>query len=437
MSPRSPEHSPSHPTRSPTLSGDIIFRIVRSNFHTTRVIISLSKTCRLYCGALDPLLYRADVLMVRERVFKYRRQASDWYILPGSMSMNAMLRGLYDLDRSALHWAIKDNGSVDMTVARKSIKAALAYWPDYLHVKSGNMGGMTPLQLAATYGADEIVQELIKACPRVDAPITLDTDIGPCTKLPLSKFLLNEEFSATSLHIAMLYGHVHIAETLARLMPDLEDPQETPSTSTLSPLNLAAVCKLPSVIKILQTRGYQVPRNEGHLGDTGLTPMHFAASTEGNEETLGLLLSTGYSINDVDNGGYCPIGTAIKFRCPSNALFLIKNLSAEEKLNIADKYFDKLLQSDDFLPLVKPLLEHTSIERKRARRYKYLILKHSNNPRRRRNLLDMLDFLIHHPNINFSKKTHADLEAKITETREEVADELVDYFVKYSYRYKK
>ncbi|KAI1659154.1 ankyrin [Daldinia decipiens] len=431
MSRRPPKHSPSHPIRAPTLSGDIIFCIVRSNFHTTGVINNLSKTCRLYCGALDSLLYKADVLMAKQRVVdrRYQHFYADPFL---NLSVGAESCNLYDSGASALHWAAKANDSVGITVAQKSIKAALVYWPDYLHVQCGRTAAMTPLQLAAKYGADEIIQELIKAGSLVDTQIILDVTRNPCKKFRLSELLQYRCFKATSLHIAMLYGHVHTAETLAHLTQNLEDSQETPGV--FSPLKLAAMCKMPSVIKILQTRGYKVLGNERYLRDMRYTPIHFAASTDGNEETLRFLMNTGYSAKAVDNDGRCPFGTAIAFRCLSNALFLIKDLSAEEKLDVADMHFDKLIRKDVFLPVVKTLLEHNNIGRHRARRYKNVILKHYNNQDWRKYILDTLDFLIHHPNIIFSKNTHASLVAGIAETREEA--ELVGFFVNYSHRYK-
>ncbi|KAI0853857.1 ankyrin repeat-containing domain protein [Daldinia vernicosa] len=318
---------PRRPTTSITLSGDIIFRIVRSNFHKPKVILTLSETCRLYCGALDPLLYRADVLVAKERgvelnhIFDRMRRRMWRFDTPfEGLCMTGSLCTIYYNDMSALHWAVKANDSASMITARKSIKAALAHWPDYLHAHCGRMDAMTPLQLAAKYGADEMIQELIKTCPSlVDTRIVLSADRNPCKKFQLSEFVRFQPFKATSLHIAMLYGHVHIAETLARLTQDLEDCQETPGT--FSPLKFAAMCKMPSVIKILQARGYKVLGNEGYLRDTRYTPVHFAASSEDNEETLQLLLDTGYSTKAVDNNGLCPIGIAIKFRCVSNALF--------------------------------------------------------------------------------------------------------------------
>ncbi|KAK6955900.1 hypothetical protein Daesc_003546 [Daldinia eschscholtzii] len=416
------------PGSTPRLSGDIIVYIATEYLHNPRTIARLSKTCRFYRGVLGTLPYRADVLRVKQLYFEkgdfedYDR--SEQGGVCQAWSLGSCETGL---DRTALHWAItQDDDRVRTTVARNSIKAALRYWPSYFEVAcSDDSCGhlMTPLQQAVLYDVEDMVRELVETCRPVDVRTWMHTARYPCHRSRLNEFTGENSFQVLPLSIAILNMNTRIAEILARLTCDLEDSEG--HWMVLSPFRLAAMCGMPSVIEILQSRGYKVGRHRTYLGDRNLTPLHFAASIDNNEETLQLLLNTGYSLDDIDDKGRSAFGIALRWNCVANALFLIKDLSVEEKLNIANANFTALLRTDLFLPVTKALLQGNSITRRQSRRYKNIMRKKIRTPWLLEKIPETLDFLINHPSFNFSRNTQVYLAEKITKAIENKKSEPV------------
>ncbi|OTB13526.1 hypothetical protein K445DRAFT_24698 [Daldinia sp. EC12] len=422
------------PGSTPRLSGDVIAYIAIEYLHNPRTIARLSKTCRFYRGVLGALPYRADVLRVKqlcfeEGNFKSYADFEDYSRSEREGVCQAWLLSSCEtgLDRTALHWAItQDDDRVRTTVARNSIKAALRYWPRYFEVACSNVSYehlMTPLQQAVLYNVEDMVQELVETGRPVDVRAWMYTARYPCHISRLLDFTGEHSFRVLPLSIAILKMNTRIAEILARLTCDLKDSEGY--WMVLSPFRLAAMCGMPSVIKILQSRGYKVGKHRTYLGDRNLTPLHFAASTDNNEETLQLLLDTGYSLDDIDDKGRSAFGIALRWSCVANALFLIKDLSVEEKVKVANANFTALLRTDLFLPVTKALLQGNSITRRQSRRYKNMMRKKIRTPWLLEKIPETLDFLINHPSFNFSRDTHAYLAEKITKAIENKKSEPV------------
>ncbi|KAI1802613.1 ankyrin [Daldinia bambusicola] len=403
---------PAKELTTPTLSGDIIFAIAKY-LREIRAIARLSETCRFYHELLDTFLYKADVFRTRRAYLQGSQVvASDTmelmntnWITP-SPGVETGTHGVQDavVEKTALHWAITQaDDRTRMAVARKSIKAVLMCWPECFELADSFALYMTPLQLAAKHGVEDVVRELTEAYGPVDMKISLNAcDYFYSNKRHnLGPMLREIYFTAIPLSIAIIYGHVGVAETLARLTSELEECDR--ERGVLSPLRLAAGCRMPSVIEILQSRGFKVGRHRFYAMQTGRTPLHFAASVDNNEETLQLLLDTGYGLDYVSDRGWTAFETALELKCPANAVFLVKGLSVEEKMNIVNRNLVRLLGRDDLLPVTKALLEGNRIPRKQARRHKFKLRKYINIPRRLKNGANTINFILNHPNINFSR----------------------------------
>ncbi|KAI1471107.1 ankyrin [Daldinia caldariorum] len=369
-----------------TLSGDIILAIAK-HVREIKATVRLSGTCRFYHGLLDPFIYRADMLRAKRSYLQSRQVVGRRTVA----------------EKIALHWAIAQaDDRTRMTVAQKSIKAALKYWPECFEVTDWDGARMTPLHLAAKHGVEDIVRELTEAYGPVDMEVKVKSN--PNFTLRTYKLAEPRRFTVIPLSAAIIYGHVGVAETLARLTGELEECET--KRGILSPLRLAALHKMPSVIKILQSRGFKVGAHRGLVYDKGLTSLHFAAAEDNNEETLQLLLDTGYSLDYVNHGGWTAFETTLEFRCLANAVFLVKDLSMGEKLNIANHNFGRLLKTDVFLPVTKALLEGTKIHRKQARRHKSAMRRVIKKIRGLEEAQKTMNFLMTHPSINFPKNMH-------------------------------
>ncbi|OTA57998.1 hypothetical protein K449DRAFT_386058 [Hypoxylon sp. EC38] len=127
----------------------------------------------------------------------------------------------------------------------------------------------------------------------------------------------------------MTSRHLHIAETLAHHTQDLKETSGYADKDLVPAMKIAALYKMTSVIKILQERGYQSHNRNAYFLEA--SALHVAAITDGNEETLKLLLDNGADIDAVDIGGLDAFQWAVsafaeRGECYSNAVFLAEIL---------------------------------------------------------------------------------------------------------------
>ncbi|KAI0133268.1 hypothetical protein F4776DRAFT_624835 [Hypoxylon sp. NC0597] len=408
------------------VSDDTFYYMARDIICGPSDIANLSLTCRRLFRLLEPMLYRADVWTTRDREIEQERHEFGKACLYGIHEGDDIDTRL-SLQNSrvsvthvpALHWAtLQVDTDLGLAVARKSIKAALDYWPNYLHVRCVMLRDMTPLQLAAINGLGEMVDELIEASPFVDArlPIT-DDDFRLDEYSPFPTLYFHREYykagglffkpTISAVGIAIAYGRLHIAETLARLTEDLtETPTET-HKDLLPLLRMAALFKMPSVIRILLDRSYQELD-----GPMNYNAFHIAARADGNEETLRVLLDSGVDINAVDDRRFDALDWAFQDykdfgTCMSNAIFLANHLPPEMGPRYFFREIVQFLARDDTLPLIKALLrDGAGILDRHIRSLRHVLLNDLPCGKIRIDPMagpEMRDYLLHHPGLKFSE----------------------------------
>ncbi|KAI1780830.1 ankyrin repeat-containing domain protein [Hypoxylon cercidicola] len=218
---------------------------------------------------------------------------------------------------------------------------------------------MGPLQIAAKYGHEQIVRALIEAGCQTDMKFPL-TEVmvvqGPFSLVdevihntgPRSFVLLD------ALCVAIIHGNVSIAEHLATRCPEILENTTPMVWDLVSAFQLAALYKMPSVIRIILARGYRPGTNWYFIGGGAL---HLAAANDNNVEVLELLLEDGVNIHATDRLRRDAFRWAIDRGCMANAVFLAEYCSPEDALAIATRNMRSLLSKDDFLPITKFLFE--------------------------------------------------------------------------------
>ncbi|KAI0885008.1 uncharacterized protein GGS22DRAFT_188287 [Annulohypoxylon maeteangense] len=357
---------------------DILYYLAKNGIREPRVIARLSQTCRHVSKLLDPLLYRADVMETKQKLaesasefpFPYSRNEEDsflnWAPVDGQQWLMYPLMTVKKIP--ALHWAIdhKDK-ELGLTVTRKSIKSALKYWPSYLQVCCGGVGqymdGMAPLHLAAISGNEEIFQEVMKASSIVDMRVYLESNfrkhIGDSTLSETAWSFVEQRSDISHSHmvvnplgLAILYGHIHIAETLARVTQDLVEEICESDADLMSPLKMAVLHKMLSVVKILESRGYRSGLGDIYFCNNEIS--RIAAANDGNEEMLRHLLRNREGDHEQDS--FDAFELALELHCKSNLLFIAEHRPPIDKPFVFLLYIKRLIQTDDFLPVVKALL---------------------------------------------------------------------------------
>ncbi|KAI1411295.1 ankyrin repeat-containing domain protein [Hypoxylon sp. FL1857] len=425
MSSRFIEDLPSCSTTPRALPDEVFYYMARDIIDEKSDIASLSRTCRPLFQLLEHLLYRADVLETREtEIDGQSGEACLCGVQYGGDDFDTQL-GLQNSrvpvpHIPALHWAVtQSDKSLGLAVAGKCITAALIHWPNYLHVSCQKLKNMTPLQLAAKDGLEEIVKELVEASSFVDARVCFNSLNHPGEFPLIQQYCLYRlirqparfYIPLNALGIAIMFGHTRIAETLAQHTRELEETSGRGAKDLMPPLKLAAFTNMPSVVRILQDRGYQSKDGNAHF--TGASALHLAAIVDGSDETLELLLNNGADINTVDTHGGDAFQRALeRYRtagdCISNLVVLARHYSLEEGPQHFFKHARTFLRHGDLLPVVKVLLQDRSAtydpsDYSRLHSVAFEYLDH------RRNDLnpEMLDYLVHHPSLKFSEGSHS------------------------------
>lgn len=103
----------------------------------------------------------------------------------------------------------------------------------------------------------------------------------------------------TAIHVAALYGHVNVVETLLKYAADVngEDVREK-----RRPLHLAAGSRQGAMVRFLVKHGAQVDAKTRN----GVQPIH-QASWSGSTEILDVLIDAGAAVDCSDGFGYQPI----------------------------------------------------------------------------------------------------------------------------------
>ncbi|KAI1451297.1 hypothetical protein F4805DRAFT_451908 [Annulohypoxylon moriforme] len=418
------------PRDTSLLSDDIIYHLAKHGIHEPQDIARLSRTCRSLSKILNPLIYRADVLETKQKLKEcsgqfgcpsesWGRNPSYYYYSSCSDSMQWLLYPLMAVQKiPALHWAVeRRDRKLGSEVAQKSIRAALKYWPFYFEVCCGGVGkrmdGMTPLHLAAMTGNEEILQQLLRASSVVDARVLVEFNfrkhIGDSSLSHTAWSHARPEGARHScymilnpLGLAILYGHVRVAETLAYATQDLVAEAHEHDTDLMSPLKMAILHKMPSVVRILLSRGYEVRGRDMYFDTEGL--FQIAVANEGNEEVMRLLLKKYGSPSLEANDTLSPFGSALQDRFTSNLLFLAKHCITGSKPALFNSHMGRLIRSDEFLPIVKELLESDPEEcRAMSGSFEIHLLTAVGMDLCANRGLMMQDYLLHHPNIDYSE----------------------------------
>ncbi|KAI0384792.1 hypothetical protein F5Y04DRAFT_247813 [Hypomontagnella monticulosa] len=379
------EGSPSHTTKLRALPDDLFYYIAKDLLSAPEDISRLSLTCRRLYMLLHPLVYRADVLKTKHDVFspslKYKRYRSP--------NPNGLRKEINETFRKTiLQWATSQTDTnLGLTVARRSIEAAVSHWPGYLRTF---YGGFSLIQYAAIYGHHVVVQELIEAGVPVDelAYVRNRDKRGPGRPPKVARLnfpdgtsprkqnhhhqheiplFLPRDFGLmlNTLGLAIVYRNIRVAEILARNTQKIvEGPFENRRRQVTLPMRLAALYKMPSVIEILQARGYK----ETFIGNYhfhGASALQFAATVEYNEEVLQLLLDAGSDVGDVDGRQLDAFFYACAYDCVSNAIFLAGKYRPENKPAYVTNHIKKLTKANKLRPITKYRLNPDTGTRKR------------------------------------------------------------------------
>ncbi|OTA98663.1 hypothetical protein M426DRAFT_103631 [Hypoxylon sp. CI-4A] len=355
------------------LPEDILYLMVREFIPNPKHIAKMSQTCRRLSHVLEPLLYRADVLWTK-REDEPGDVHSSWPPMIGLFRKeDRTSTGGWSIESrrsvqhlSALQWAVsKSDTSLRTAVARKAIRAAKFYWPGYLDVFYETWGVVTPLQLAAKYGMEDTVRELVEAGASIDARTRHDP-IMHADQCPfLKRFDTRDEpewpyNTVNALWLAIWCENVRVAEFLAERS---EDPGDDWKGGLATPpmVKLAAYYKMPSVIKILRSRQYESNDSYGIL--KGTRALELAAANDNNEETLKYFLDRGEGSVERSRAIYW----ACKFGCAANLMFLANYAAPESRVSLAAKYMGSLLSSDKFLPAVQLLIGDNPMKEEQSR----------------------------------------------------------------------
>ncbi|KAI1389067.1 uncharacterized protein F4822DRAFT_443788 [Hypoxylon trugodes] len=152
-----------------------------------------------------------------------------------------------------------------------------------------------PIDLAAANKAKDVFVELVTVFENNNARIELSDLIfrDVCDAIGIFDMSYSPRFVGPFVG-AILAGFVGVAQVYANRMIHLPDTEES-LDDPYDPLKLAALCAMPSVVKILLDRGYK-SRDSIHYD--GATPLHFAASTKkDNSEIIQMLLDSGADVN--------------------------------------------------------------------------------------------------------------------------------------------
>ncbi|KAI1372297.1 hypothetical protein F4677DRAFT_463440 [Hypoxylon crocopeplum] len=401
-----------------TLPDDIIYYMSREFIQEPSDLSTLSRTCHHLSRLLDPLLYRADILKTRreelETEIRLLGENRFFGLYDGpdfDVRINYQAARVPVNQITALHWAAtRDDKSLGLEIAQKSIRAALIHWPNYLHVRCSKTKGMTPLQLAAKFGHEDMARELIEASPFVDARVYM----RPAEKGELpwfdrmgcgrSQAIFNYDqasfkMMANALSIAIISGKVRIAEMLAHQTQELAESSGREVQDLVPAPKLAALHKMPSVIRILRARGYRSQMVNDYFYQA--KPLHLAAVMDNNEETLQLLLTEENVLRDGDLFGREAIAWALEHGCVSNSLFLVKHYSLEERAEMIPRHFRRFLEQDDLLPVFEALLEGNTVAPDEIHSLKTTNLDIYRSGGRLGRTPKTREFLLRHPEFDF------------------------------------
>ncbi|KAI2632553.1 hypothetical protein GGS26DRAFT_598290 [Hypomontagnella submonticulosa] len=360
------------------LSDDLFDYLARYILSDPKDISRLSRTCSCLYLLLEPLVYRADVLRTKHQADScHLDDVEDQGSRRQGGGTARPIAGDGIPINTALHWAISQTEtSLGLAIAQKSIKAALKYWPDYLRVRVKD--SMSPIQLAASRDRHAVIQELIEAGAPIDAHIWLSRESPlyyKTDRLDLPHMMRMRSAAVNALSLAMLFGNVRAAEVLAYHTQDLADDADDAdeaSVRTIPSLKLAAVKKMPSVIRILRSRGYSDGRMSSYFYD--FSSLELATIVEDNEETLEALLDTGSEFDYLGTSNFDALTCAGIYKRVSNAIFIVRRCPPEQKPVFVVNRLSSLLQDNEPLPIIKDLFEGTPFSEEQIRGMKELII---------------------------------------------------------------
>ena len=320
-------------------------------------VLALASTCKDLWALLEKEVYITDVLDVKTRsngLFNNRSDSQAQF--PSESDIERLEQLQEDHPRGGLHVLARNGPSSSM---RKAIAAARRFWPGYLNLL--DTFGDAPIHLAARHGQLEIVKLLLSlpdeegigecaaraasenGCwgPRplheminhFTVPVKRNKNKAPAKAVSTSPQLpqrrnqtiirLNsprrgdfyglldshDMFSTDALGFAILAGHVDVAEFLLA-QPCCSDEFEHATAkgwnddgglAIMSPLHLAALAGMPSVVAMLLAKGQDPNGRERYFHRC--SPLHMAATRDGTRDAVKVLLNHGANLSQLDDEG--------------------------------------------------------------------------------------------------------------------------------------
>ncbi|KAI1654493.1 ankyrin [Daldinia decipiens] len=343
--------NPSHnAVSSQRLPYELIYLIAR-DFSGLRKICRLSQMCRQLAVLLKGLLYRRNVLDVKAA--QEAATAANRHPIIHNLRFSESIKDFQMHARrlrispsqfSVLHWAAC-HGSVE--IARAAIRTSLRLFPDNLNVK--DTYDHTPLSYAAARGHVEIMQELMDAGCLVNTGIW-SRFLSSNSHLPTHRYALS-----TPLTLAIISHQEAAATILARRTVYQYKLYRRPILGIYGPLHLAAWARMPRVVEILLSNGFNTWELMPAFGDR--SSLCYAVLTEDNTETIDILLGHDVSMNVAGLWhNHTPLECAIYHKCFRNALHLIeKYLPAGEYGEWAERALVMAVVHDDGLTVTEAL----------------------------------------------------------------------------------
>ncbi|EMR66104.1 putative nacht and ankyrin domain protein [Eutypa lata UCREL1] len=290
------------------LNCDIYWNMATACMTDPVEVLALASTCKDLWALLEKEVYITDVLDVKTRsngLFNNRSDSQAQF--PSESDIERLEQLQEDHPRGGLH-VLARNGPISSM--RKAIAAARRFWPGYLNLL--DTFGDAPIHLAARHGQLEIVKLLLS--------LPDEEGIGECAARAASENgprrgdfygLLDSHdmFSTDALGFAILAGHVDVAEFLLA-QPCCSDEFEHATAkgwnddgglAIMSPLHLAALAGMPSVVAMLLAKGQDPNGRERYFHRC--SPLHMAATRDGTRDAVKVLLNHGANLSQLDDEG--------------------------------------------------------------------------------------------------------------------------------------
>lgn len=167
--------------------------------------------------------------------------------------------------------------------------------------------------------AQRFTASLIRACEQGNSDLIKDLLFGgldihaPFTGLMYSGY--------KAIHVAALYGHINVVQTLLDYSANVE---EKDATGERRPLHFAAGSRRPSMVRFLIGRGAQVDAKARN----SVQPIH-EASWSGSVEAIEALLEAGAAVSCSDRLGYQPLHWATLIPNQPDVIRYLSNKKAD------------------------------------------------------------------------------------------------------------